>query len=102
MYTKKKFSNGIRSQEGIRKVTRAIKSYPSDARTIKDFFVKEKEYSELPTANISDDNQTDIVDMSKQFRRILSNVDVENFSEMEHQELKRTWKVLNQVLYNAS
>jgi hypothetical protein len=99
MYTKRKFSNGIRSQEGIRRVTRTLKTYDQDSRAVKEFFVKEKNYSELPPMDSEKDNET-LLGACKHFKKILSNV--EELTETEHQELKRTWKVLNQVLYNIS
>ena len=101
MYNKRKFSDGVRSQEGIRRVVKLLKSVDSDDRVVREFFRKEKGYSELPQI-VDEKAKENVIDLSKRLRKLLSNIEAEELTSDEYQELRRTWKVLDQVLYSAS
>jgi len=103
MYLDKKFSEGTRSQEAIRRVAQTLDSMPEDDPAVSEFFVKEKSYSELPkvdgTRKRSGSSQ--IIEACQDLARVLLDADAESLTQAERRALERTDAVLDKVLQRA-
>ncbi len=114
MYVKKKFSDGSRSQDSIRKVARTFKALKQDDASIADFLNKEKSISELPEIEDkpAENNspllfdtilgKENLIETCKTLTKILLETDSESLKVNERRVLSRTATVLNQVLDGAS
>lgn len=115
MYTKKKFSEGTRSQDAIRRVVRTFKILNEDDRSVANFFLKEKGISGLPEIkgeNLKEHNNSESgqnkqieenpIEICKTLTRVLLDIDAQTLTVNERRVLNRTATVLNQVLHSVS
>jgi hypothetical protein len=105
MYLEKKFSEGTRSQDAIRRVAKALRVLPADDPRVSDFFEKEKSYSDLelpakpkPQAKVGEARESEIVDACQRLASLLVSVDTDSLTPTELRVLERTASVLTKVL----
>jgi hypothetical protein len=103
MYVDKKFSDGGRAQDTLRKVKEALSSAPEDDPGIGDYFLQEKPSAELIAK--FHDKQTatkskppSILEACKTLMALLVDVDVDSLTRAELRALDRTASVLGNVL----
>ena len=102
MYLAKKFSEGARSQEAVRKVAKTFEAMPQDDPAVFDFVSKQCSHSELPlitSAVGSDDKQ--LIAACKQLTSLLLEVPSEALTPGARRALQRTDAVLDEVLGSA-
>ena len=97
MYIDKKFSEGTRSQEAIRRVAQALDHLPPDDSKISDFFANERELYGSGWKWDESTGKSPLVEACRSLAEIL--VDIEQFfAAAELRALERTASVLNKVL----
>ena len=106
-FTFRRFAVGMRSQEGIRKATKAAKEQPKDSDYVRRFLQGQIPLAELldaPTAeDVSDDN-TELTESSALIKACqnltswLVSVDADALSERERRTLEWTLRVLESVI----
>lgn len=103
MYLAKKFSEGTRSQEAVRKVAQTFEAMPSDDPAVLDFIAKEKSFSELPKvpSNGEEANEAMILQACKQLITLLLDVETDSLTPAAKRALARTDAVLDEVLKAA-
>ncbi len=103
MYIDKKFSEGTRSQEAIRRVAQFLDNAPEDDARVSDFFSQERSFSELlqatpPGTASSAPAKSVIIEACRALTDALMDVEVEALTRAELRALDRTATVLNKVL----
>lgn len=100
MYQDKKFSEGSRSQDAIRKVRRTFDIATENDPDVLDFLVKEKPYSDLPKIHspAPEKNTGELVNLCKQLTNLLLDVESDSLTPVARRALERTDAVLNEVL----
>ena len=103
MYLGKKFSEGTRSQEAVRRVAKAFEAIGQDDPAVFDFISKQRSYSDLPTlGNGSAADDGELIAACKQLTSLLLEVPTESLTAAGRRALKRTDAVLDQVLEGAA
>jgi ParB-like chromosome segregation protein Spo0J len=98
MYLDKKFSEGTRSQEAIRRVAQALDHLPPDDSKISDFFANERSYTDLDGSGVESSGKSPLVEACRSLTKILVDVDIDSLTSAELRALERTESVLNKVL----
>jgi hypothetical protein len=100
MYLNKKFSEGSRSQDSIRKVRATLASMRGEDPSVLDFFVKEKSYTELPRGDEAPERsvKSELLAACQSLTKLLVEVEAEALSLPERRALERTEAVLDKVL----
>jgi hypothetical protein len=99
MYLDKKFSEGTRSQEAIRRVAQSLDRLPPDDKRVADFFVKEQAFTDIAFSDVeTSKNKPDVITVCKALTDLLLDVDTETLTRAEMRALERTESVLNKVL----
>lgn len=98
MYLGQNFSKGSRSQEAIRKVTRALGNAESNSPLVRDFFVKKLDHSVLDELGARSDKPRDIRTACTKLIELVADVDASSLTDDERRVLRRTLAVLNDVL----
>jgi ParB-like chromosome segregation protein Spo0J len=104
MYIDKKFSEGTRSQEAIRRVAQALDQAPENDPRVTEFFEKERPFTELPSFSGGTSESTgksEIIDACRTLTKLLLDVDTEILTKAELRALERTESVLNKVLVTS-
>lgn len=104
MYLDRKFAENGRSQDGVRVVTRCLKTLPSDDSNISRFFTDGMTIKELDDAakvNIPNEEGAVITGCTN-FINVLLNLNAKRLTEEEKNALRRTALVLSGVLSEAS
>jgi len=100
MYLDRKFAENGRSQEGIRLVTRSLKTIPSDDPSVLEFFKNDMAINELDKiAKANTPNESGaVVTGCTNFINTLLNLNAKRLTEEDKDALRRTALVLNGVL----
>jgi hypothetical protein len=98
MYLDKKFSEGTRSQEAIRRVAQALDELPSDDSRIAEFFLNERPFTELELGSTKPKTGLDIIAACRALMNLLVDVDADSLTNAEVRALERTESVLNKVI----
>lgn len=93
MYLEKKFQRG-RSQTGIRRVVDALRTFPENDATIREYFRDELDYQVLPPT----EQPKDPVKLCEELTKALLALDVSSLTDEQRLTLTRTRAVLNEVL----
>ena len=104
MYIDKKFSEGTRSQEAIRRVAQALDRAPENDPRVTEFFDKERAFTELPTFSpraSESVGDSEIIEACRTLTKLLLEVDTEILTKAELRALERTESVLNKVLVTS-
>lgn len=102
----RRFAEGMRSQEGIRKATIATKVLPADDPAVADFLGGTLKLTALIAAGIAAHQDSDesenvrdvIVSACQALTQAVIDVDAQALSDQENRALSRTFKVLESVL----
>ena len=101
-----RFSDGMRSQEGIRKGIKAVKSLPENHAAVEEFLsgdiglsalIRQGEESSMEQ-KAADKRDLTLVDACQSLAALLITVDANSLSEEEHRALERTHWVLESVI----
>jgi hypothetical protein len=99
MYVAKKFSEGTRSQEAIRRVAQTFDAALENDPAILDFLANEKSYSELPKVPTNGAaSESSVVHLCKQLMAVLADLETDSLTPAARRTLERTDAVLDQVL----
>jgi len=98
MYLDKKFSEGTRSQEAIRRVAQALEELPPDDEKVADFFVNEKTFKEIEPRPTGQKAKADIIGACRTLMDLLVDADTDSLTRAEMRALERTESVLSRVL----
>lgn len=105
MYLDKKFSEGTRSQEAIRRVAQALDQAPENDPAVTEFFEKERPFTELSRlsrgGSTDSDGKSEIIAACRALTKLLLDVDTELLTAAELRTLERTESVLNKVLVSS-
>jgi ParB-like chromosome segregation protein Spo0J len=101
MYIDKKFSEGTRSQEAIRRVAQALDHAPENDPRVTEFFENERPFTELVTFSGGFEEsagKSAVIEACRNLAKLLVDVDTELLTTAELRALERTESVLNKVL----
>ena len=101
-----RFADGMRSQEGIRKATKAVKTIAGDHPAVEEFLsgdiglralIRQSE-ERLKEKEASNDKVVTIIEACQTLASLLIQVDANSLSEAETKALERTHRVLESVI----
>ena len=101
-----RFADGMRSQEGIRKAIKAVKSLPGDHAAVNEFLsgdiglralIRQGE-ERADEQEASDERDVTIIEACQTLASLLIQVDANSLSEGEYKALERTQRVLESVI----
>jgi hypothetical protein len=101
MYIDKKFTDGTRSQEAIRRVAQVLERAPENDPSIAEFFTNGRSFTDLlnrHSKSDESDSHSPLVATCKKLANLLMEVDLEDLAMAELRALERTESVLQTVL----
>ena len=101
MYLSKKFSEGTRSQEAIRRVKAAIKSLPKNAGPVQSYFENEWAHTLMEDFAPAKSNNKDIRSVCQNLSKLLLEADADNLDVDELRILKRINVQIHSLLDEA-
>ena len=107
MYTDKKFSEGARSQDALRRVAKTLDEAREDDPLIADFFSNERPLKDLlgvpaEAKTSSGPSKSPVIEACRSLAGLLMDLDTESLTRAELRALERTESVLNKVLAGST